>query len=139
MEDLFSNSRLPDGGQPYPEERINRKPMMKDRGFYLPALQMIYEGGARGLPMPVLAREGITKEWWQDTVDKHFGEKMRMLWAFGVLTSNDYPGTSGIQHVRLIFPSFARIQYMSSWAQENHDRLMPLITRLDFVDQKDRV
>jgi len=133
--DLFENHRRPDGGQSYDESRVSRRQLLDDRAFYNHALRYIYEAGDRGVSMEKLARHGIQCGWWQDTVGKHWGEKMRMLWAYGVITVPVYPGVTTIRHIRVIHPHFASVTFDNKTIQKDQQRLREMLGRFDWMPQ----
>ena len=126
MTDLFGHT-----DRYYKQERINRVQLVPDREFYRDLLRVTYDAGPRGVPMRQLMNIGITRRWWQDTCAKHFGEKMRAAWSFGLIVVNEKPGTKGGTAMkRIVHPAYFRIEFDDSRVQRNWDQLiatLPLI------------
>ena len=72
---------------------------------------MIYEAAQGSLPMSTLVAVGIENGWWQDTVEKHFGEKMRLLWVYGIIVVPERPGETGVKGKRLVHPDFFEVTF----------------------------
>lgn len=135
MRDLFENHRTEDGGETYEQTRMMTKQLMEDRAFYDPCLRLIYEAGPQGMTMEKLARLGRERKWWQKTVGKHWGEKMRMLWAYGVLTVPELVGNNKLRHIRMIHPYFCTLAFHNPVIEADRARLHEALGRFDWMPQ----
>jgi len=132
MDDLFPSDKLPEQ-PPFFEGRMNRKQLMEDKAFYTELLREVYNAGPMGLPMRTLIARGKNAGWWQDTVDKHFGEKMRAAWAYGLVVVPDYPGSDGTDGKRIVHPAFFTVKFEKPWLQDNWNRLLVALNTFNFM------
>lgn len=100
-----------DPQEPFEQTRQMRHQLMQDRAFRDELLRAVYEAGPRGIRMSKLMDLGIERGWWQDTVGKHFGEKMRAAWSFGLIVVTEFPGStdSSVHHV--VHPLYASVTF----------------------------
>ena len=132
MTDLFDTGKLP-YRPAYEQKRMNRHQIMKDREFYQELLRAVYEAGPNGLPMKVLIKMGIRHGWWLDTADKHFGEKMRAAWSYGLLVVPEFPGAMGTENKRVIHPAYFDVTFQSGYIQNAWSKLLVALKSLNFM------
>ncbi len=134
MADLFGDDQ-----DAYWQERLNRRQLLPDREFYRELLAFTLNAGPMGVTMRALVNEGIKNGWWQDTASKHFGEKMRAAWAFGLVVVNEAPGISGgTGDKRVIHPSYFTITFERPFMQRRWDALMETLPLMLKGDENDR-
>jgi hypothetical protein len=103
--------------QEYEQLRDNRTQVAADRTFHDYVLARIYRAGPNGLSMTKLLDDGIRDGWWQDTARKHWGEKMRALWPYGLIVLPTVPGAKGIKGFRIYHPAWFDAQFRTREAQ----------------------
>ncbi len=116
-----------------------RHQLLEDKAFYPLLLEATYKAGPKGLPMRELILLGKKNGWWQDTADKHFGEKMRAAWAYGLLVVPEYPGDHGTKQKRIVHPAYFTITFQSNWLAESWAKLLDALKTFNFMPkEKDR-
>lgn len=129
--EMFPSNRLPEN-EPWVQSRNMRDPIMSDRAFAPLLCGLVYEAGPHGILMRQLIDEGINRGWWQDTADKHFGEKMRCAWAYGLIVVPDKPGDQTPRGKRVIHPAFFEIRFQSGQAQRSWTFLVDALKKMNF-------
>lgn len=133
----LGNHRRADGGQKYQQPRKNTKQYVDDKAFYPWVFQLVHESGPAGMTMGDLARYGKFRKWWQKDVRKHWGEKMRLIWCYGLVTVNFDLEGSNIENVRLVSPLYVKMIFEDADNQWRHNTLLRKLKRLDFMPQPD--
>lgn len=119
--------------EPYEQTRQMRHPLMEDRAFRTELLRAAYEAGPRGIRMDLLMALGIERGWWQDTVGKHFGEKMRAAWSFGLIVVTEFPGSTDTRTQRVIHPLYAEVKFKDAMANNWWDRIIKALNTFNYT------
>ena len=131
QQEMFPSNRLPECS-PYLQTRNMRDPLMSDRSFAPEVLRAVYEAGPEGLPMKTLIAMGIERGWWQDTVDKHFGEKMRCAWAYGFLVVPEVPGDQRPDRKLIVHPDYFDPRFKSPRIERLWTSLCKILKQVNF-------
>lgn len=132
--DMFPSSRRPEAEAEL-QVRMLRDQLLSDRAFAIEICRAVYEAGPDGMPMRELINTGIERKWWQDTVQKHFGEKMRCAWAYGLIVVPDRPGDQTTSGKRIVHPAHFDIQFQSDRLRRSWELLKSALKWLDFHKQ----
>lgn len=133
--DLFEDHRRADGGEEFVETRLSRKQLIDDNAWRPLVVQHVYDCGSGGTTLERLLDAGVKREWWQDTVAKHFGEKMRVTFSTGLIFVPAYPGVSTLRHIRLVHPAFVLVEFKNAVLERDNARTRNQMLRQDYVIQ----
>ena len=135
-EDMFGHDRMDDGGEKFSQHRMNTKPLMSPNEWRPLVVEYVYNKGPQGVTIGTLMKVGVLKEWWQPSVAKHVGEKMRVVFSTAMVFVAPAAGITSTDHIRLVHPAFVDVVFNNAVLERDNQRVRRHMMRLNYVDQK---